>query len=387
MPHNVKTRPSAPGDTAAPPSSLSNVVTHTIPPVFDGTSRVLVLGTMPSPASREVGFFYGHPQNRFWRVMEQLFSLPDHTLVDNDARTAFLLEHHIALWDVLASCSIEGAADSSIADPVPNDLTHILDAAPISHVFTTGGAAAKLCRRFDGSLLRERGIEHVALPSTSGANARMRLNDLVLAYSPLAEQIDMRLAKRAVRRMILARRDAMDAEDRATRSRELCRELVDALNRLPARSVVSAYAAMRTEADLDAYIRAAYERDLTVAFPCMQRATSGRQTMVMRAVSQTDYLAHDVPFINRPVASFEPSSVDEQRFPLVNPQTIRLMPVPLVAFDDNGHRLGYGGGNYDTYLPHLSSDCTVIGAAFETQRVDRVPVEEHDRTLARICCA
>ena len=157
-------------------------VTHTIDPIFDERSRVLILGTMPSPASREVGFFYGHPQNRFWRVKERLFDLTDHALVDNGARTAFLLREHIALWDVLASCSIEGASDASIADPVPNDLTRILDTARIERVFTTGGAAARLCRRFDGALLRERGIELCGLPSTSAANARMRLDDLVEAY-------------------------------------------------------------------------------------------------------------------------------------------------------------------------------------------------------------
>lgn len=162
-------------------------VIHTIEPVFDERSRVLVLGTMPSPKSREVGFFYGHPQNRFWRVMERLFNLSDRELVENAVRTAFLLEHRIALWDVLASCSIEGASDASIADPVPNDLTRILNAAQVTHVFTTGSTAARLCRRFDGSLLRVRGIELVALPSTSAANARMRLDDLVAAYMPLRD--------------------------------------------------------------------------------------------------------------------------------------------------------------------------------------------------------
>lgn len=165
------------------------LVTHTIPPVFNGCSRVLVLGTMPSPASREVGFYYGHPQNRFWRVMERLFELPDHALVQNDARTAFLLEHGIALWDVLAACEIAGASDASIADPVPNDLTRILDAAPIQQVFTTGGKAAQLCRRFDGQLLKERSIPLTSLPSTSAANARMRLDDLVAAYGLLKDAL------------------------------------------------------------------------------------------------------------------------------------------------------------------------------------------------------
>ena len=160
-------------------------VIHTILPIYDERSRVLVLGSMPSPASRAVSFYYGHPQNRFWRVMEQLFGLPDHALAQNDARRAFLLDAGIALWDVLASCSIEGAADASIANPVPNDLVPLLDVAPIGTVFTTGGTATRLCQRFYGPLLDERDIDHVGLPSTSPANARMRLPELVEAYRPI----------------------------------------------------------------------------------------------------------------------------------------------------------------------------------------------------------
>ena len=166
-------------------------IIHTIEPVFDGRSRVLVLGTMPSPKSREVGFYYGHPQNRFWRVMERLFDLPDHALVENGTRTAFLLAHRIALWDVLASCTIAGASDASISDPRANDLTRILDAAPVRAVCCTGGKSAQLCRRFDGALLSERGIPLIALPSTSPANARMRLDGLVRAYEPLVKELNL----------------------------------------------------------------------------------------------------------------------------------------------------------------------------------------------------
>lgn len=155
---------------------------HTIEPVFDGASRVLVLGTMPSPASREVGFYYGHPQNRFWRVMERLYGQAESSLVNNELRQAFLLDHHIALWDVLASCDIAGASDASIANAIPNDLTRVLDAAPIQTVCTTGGKAAQLCRRYHGELLSQRAIDLVELPSTSPANACMRLDDLVRAY-------------------------------------------------------------------------------------------------------------------------------------------------------------------------------------------------------------
>ena len=164
-------------------------IEHTLEPIFDERSRVLVLGTMPSPKSREVGFYYGHPQNRFWRVMEALFELPSHSLVENDMRRAFLFEHHIALWDALASCTIEGAADVSIVDAIPNDLTRILDAAPITHVFTTGGKATQLCQRMNGNMLNARNIALTGLPSTSAANARMRLDQLTEAYRPIAHAV------------------------------------------------------------------------------------------------------------------------------------------------------------------------------------------------------
>lgn len=156
-------------------------IAHPLAPIFDEHSKVLVLGTMPSPVSREVGFYYGHPQNRFWKVLGALFDEPEPRT--NEERTAFLLDHRIALWDVLASCTIEGASDASIADPVPNDLSAVVDAAPIEAVFTTGAKAAALYRRFDAELAER--LAHTALPSTSPANARMRLADLVAAYQPL----------------------------------------------------------------------------------------------------------------------------------------------------------------------------------------------------------
>ncbi|MBC2889380.1 DNA-deoxyinosine glycosylase [Gordonibacter massiliensis (ex Traore et al. 2017)] len=161
-------------------------ITHTLEPVFDARSRVLVLGTMPSPKSREVGFYYGHPQNRFWKVMGALFGEPEPQ--GNTARTAFLLAHRIALWDVLAACTIQGASDASITDARPNDLARIGAAAPLSAVFTTGSKAAELYRRHCAGMLP--GVPHVALPSTSPANARMRLNDLVEAYQPLLDALE-----------------------------------------------------------------------------------------------------------------------------------------------------------------------------------------------------
>lgn len=158
----------------------SEHIEHPLDPIFDERSRVLVLGSMPSPKSREVGFYYGHPQNRFWRVLAELFDEPMATT--NERRRDQLLRHHIALWDVLASCTIEGASDASIVDAVPNDLGRILDAAPIEAVFCTGTKAADLYTKL---IEPATGLPCVKLPSTSPANAAVQLPELVEAYSAL----------------------------------------------------------------------------------------------------------------------------------------------------------------------------------------------------------
>lgn len=152
-------------------------IEHEIEPVFDDRSRVLMLGTIPSPKSREVGFFYGHPQNRFWKVMAAVLGTAVPQTIPE--KTEMLLEHRIALWDVCRSCAIEGASDASIKDPQPNDLSRILDVANIRGIFCTGAKAAQLYRKLCEPTL---GIPCIQLPSTSPANAAMRLPDLVEAY-------------------------------------------------------------------------------------------------------------------------------------------------------------------------------------------------------------
>lgn len=160
-------------------------IVHTIEPVYDASSRVLILGTMPSPKSRETGFYYGHPQNRFWRVMSALFSceIPK----TNGQRTALLKENRIALWDVLASCDIAGADDGSIKNPVPNDFSRILRGSDIQAIFTTGTKAYALYNR----LCRDKtGIEAVPLPSTSPANCRYYTFDqLVERYKVIMDYL------------------------------------------------------------------------------------------------------------------------------------------------------------------------------------------------------
>lgn len=165
-------RPAA-GRTPAKPT----LVEHPLQPVYDGSSRVLVLGTMPSPKSRETGFYYNHPQNRFWKVMAALFDEP--LPASNDEKRQLVLRHGIALWDVLARCTIEGASDGTIADCVPNNLSVILAEAPIEAVFCTGAKAAELYRRHCEAAT---GLAAVRLPSTSPANAAVSLDQLIEAY-------------------------------------------------------------------------------------------------------------------------------------------------------------------------------------------------------------
>ena len=156
--------------------------THPIPPVFDAQSRVLILGSFPSVKSREAAFFYGHPQNRFWRVLSALFG--EEAGETPKEKTAFLLRHHIALWDVIASCEITGSADSSIKHAVPNDLTAILQTAPVTQIFTNGKTADRLYRQY---LLPLTGKDAVCLPSTSPANAQWSLEKLLDAWQVVCD--------------------------------------------------------------------------------------------------------------------------------------------------------------------------------------------------------
>ena len=116
------------------------MVLHSIDPVFDGGSKILILGSFPSVASREVGFFYGHPQNRFWRVLSALLGAEMPQTVED--KKALLISHGIALWDVIASCEIVGSADSTIKDAVANELSVILSSADIRAIFVNGKTAA-----------------------------------------------------------------------------------------------------------------------------------------------------------------------------------------------------------------------------------------------------
>ena len=139
-----------------------------LPPLYGAQAKALILGSFPSPKSRAQGFYYGHPQNRFWPLLAALTGEPLPAREDIAAKKQLLLRHGLALWDTLESCTITGASDASIRDVVPNDIAGLLRKAPIRAVFCNGATAYRICTRFHESLS---GIPAVRLPSTSPANA------------------------------------------------------------------------------------------------------------------------------------------------------------------------------------------------------------------------
>lgn len=157
-------------------------IEHPIPPLWSADSKTLILGSFPSVKSREAGFFYGHPQNRFWRVCAAVFSDAVPETIEEKKR--FILSHGLALWDVIASCDIEGSADSSIRGALPNDIGVILQGAGIRRIFVNGKTAEKLYHQY---LYPKYHIPAVALPSTSPANASWSLERLIVAWRLIAE--------------------------------------------------------------------------------------------------------------------------------------------------------------------------------------------------------
>ena len=152
-------------------------VTHEFPALYDRESRVLLLGSIPSPKSREMAFYYGHPQNRFWKVMAAVLGQEITETIAQ--KNAMLKKHHVALWDVLDSCTIVGASDTSIEDPVVNNIGELVKKSKVSRIFCTGATAYNLYQKF---CAKEVGIDAVKLPSTSPANCAVSLEKLVEAY-------------------------------------------------------------------------------------------------------------------------------------------------------------------------------------------------------------
>lgn len=148
-------------------------IIHPIRPFYDGNSDILILGSFPSVKSREQMFFYGHPQNRFWKVIASVFDADCPGTIPE--KKAFLKKYHIALWDVIGSCDIEGSSDASIENAAANDLSVILESARIRAIFVNGKTAEKYYRKY---IEPETGRKAVCLPSTSPANAAWSVDRL-----------------------------------------------------------------------------------------------------------------------------------------------------------------------------------------------------------------
>jgi len=164
--------------------TLPERIIHPIDPFFDADSRILILGSFPSVKSREVRFFYGHPQNRFWKVIAAVFGgeTPD-TIAE---KKAFLKQNHIAMWDSIHSCTIIGSSDSSIRDAVPNDIRMILKTGKIRRIFCNGTTSFKMYKKY---IFPQTGIEAVKLPSTSPANAAWNVDRLTEAWRICADTV------------------------------------------------------------------------------------------------------------------------------------------------------------------------------------------------------
>lgn len=157
---------------------MKSEIAHPFPPLYDENARVLILGSFPSVKSREQMFFYGHPQNRFWRVLAAVLGCETPQSIPE--KRAMLLSHSIALWDSIARCEIEGSSDASITGVVPNDLSPIFAAADIRQVFCNGRKSHEMYRRW---LEPVYGRAALCLPSTSPANAAWSLERLTAAWA------------------------------------------------------------------------------------------------------------------------------------------------------------------------------------------------------------
>ncbi|MBQ1351002.1 MAG: DNA-deoxyinosine glycosylase [Ruminococcus sp.] len=161
---------------------MSERILHPFPPLFDSESRTLILGSFPSVKSREAMFFYGHPQNRFWRLTALLCH--EDTPQTIEEKSSLILRHHLALWDSIQSCTITGSSDSSVRDVVPNDLRVIFDNSKTERVFCNGALSHKMYMKY---IYPQTGIAAVKLPSTSPANAAYSLERLAESWRVIME--------------------------------------------------------------------------------------------------------------------------------------------------------------------------------------------------------
>lgn len=153
-------------------------VTHPFEPIYDKNSKILILGSFPSVKSREASFYYAHPQNRFWKVLQKIYNY-DKELITKEDKTKFLLANNIAIWDSIKECDIENSDDSSIKNAIPNDIEKILKNSNVEKIFCNGNKSYEVFKKYHKNI----NFKVDVLPSTSPANARYTLNKLVDVWS------------------------------------------------------------------------------------------------------------------------------------------------------------------------------------------------------------
>lgn len=160
-------------------------LTHTFDPIYNKDSKILILGSFPSVKSRENNFYYGHPQNRYWKVLANVLEVEVPQTVEE--KRAMLLDNHIAIWDVIHSCSIIGSSDTSIKDVVVNDFSEILEHSQVKTIYVNGGKAYDLYHKYAE---KNTGIKAIKLPSTSPANAAWKLDRLCEVWGQIREVLN-----------------------------------------------------------------------------------------------------------------------------------------------------------------------------------------------------
>lgn len=223
-----------------------------------------------------------------------------------------------------------------------------------------------------------------------------RSEEKMAPSKPLNEAEDARRAqmREDIRRSVLAGRAALPKPYRLHKSSAICEELTQSLRLTcamldidPTDCVLAVYSAFEDEVQLEEFIAAAYDQGMQVAFPCIVTdawglADAPEQTMEMRRVDQAAYETGAVPFLANPLKKYRHDDPELEAYPYIEPDALTMIVIPLVAFDKKHNRLGYGGGNYDRYLPQVNDDCRQIAVAFAEQEVPAIPNEEHDIPVA-----
>lgn len=160
-------------------------LTHTFNPIYNNDSKILILGSFPSVKSREIDFYYGHPQNRYWKVLASVLGVE--VPQTPEEKTRMLLDNNIAIWDVIHSCSIVGSSDSSIKDVVVNDFSKIIENSNVKAIYVNGGKAYDLYHKYAE---KSTGIKAIKLPSTSPANAAWSLDRLIQSWKQIKDVLD-----------------------------------------------------------------------------------------------------------------------------------------------------------------------------------------------------